>query len=77
MPKRLDCEHPNIWDETGRYLQCSMHTIGYDPVSGEALSEICAGKKLTAIHIAEKEGWVYLADKRAALCAELPPAAEY
>ena len=56
-----------VFDESGRYLQCSMHTICYDPVTGEALSEICAGKKLTALHVREAGGWVYLVDKRAAM----------
>jgi nitrite reductase/ring-hydroxylating ferredoxin subunit len=37
MPRALDCEHDDIFDETGQYLQCSMHTICYDPVSGESL----------------------------------------
>ena len=69
MPRALDCEHDDIFDETGQYLQCSMHTICYDPVSGESLSEICAGKKLTAINVREEGGWVYLVDKRAALDA--------
>jgi len=69
MPRALDCEHDDIFDETGQYLQCSMHTICYDPVSGESLSEICAGKKLTALNVREEGGWVYLVDKRAALDA--------
>ena len=67
MPKALDCEHGDIFDATRQYLQCSMHTICYDPVSGESLSEICAGKKLTALKIEESGGWVWLADKHAVL----------
>jgi nitrite reductase/ring-hydroxylating ferredoxin subunit len=70
MPKALDCEHCHIFDETGRYLQCSMHTIHYDPTTGEALSEICLGKKLTAVRVEEREGTVYLTDKRARLAGE-------
>jgi len=69
MPRPLDCEQDHIFDESGRYLQCSMHSICYDPASGEALSEICAGKKLTAVQVREEGGWVWLADKRAALDA--------
>ncbi len=65
MPRALDCEESNIFDESGRYLQCSMHSICYDPVSGESLSEICAGKKLTALKVREEGGCVYLLDKRA------------
>jgi nitrite reductase/ring-hydroxylating ferredoxin subunit len=69
MPRALDCEHSDIFDESGRYLQCSMHSICYDPVSGESLSEICAGKKLTALKVREEGEWVYLVDKRAVMDA--------
>lgn len=67
MPRTLDCEDDNIFDETGRYLQCSMHTICFDPITGESLSEICAGKKLTAFKVLEENEAVYLVDKRAVL----------
>ena len=67
MPRPLDCEQSHVFDETGQYLQCSMHTICYDPVSGESLSEICAGKKLTALQVSEEGGWVYLVDRKAAV----------
>lgn len=69
MPKRLDCEQSHIFDESGRYLQCSMHKICYDPANGECISEICAGKKLTALKVGEQGGWVYLLDKRSILDA--------
>jgi len=46
-----------------------MHSICYDPVSGESLSEICAGKKLTALKVREEGEWVYLVDKRAVMDA--------
>jgi nitrite reductase/ring-hydroxylating ferredoxin subunit len=67
MPRTLDCENSNIFDESGRYLQCSMHSICYDPISGESLSEICLGKKLTALKVKEQDDWIYLVDKRAAI----------
>ncbi|HBA65812.1 MAG TPA: (2Fe-2S)-binding protein [Methylococcaceae bacterium] len=71
MPRALDCEDSNIFDESGRYLQCSMHSICYDPVSGQSLSEICAGKKLTALKVREEGSWVYLLDKRAIMETKL------
>ena len=69
MLRPLDCEQAHIFDESGQYLQCSMHGIQYDPKSGEALSDLCAGKKLTALKVREEEGWVYLVDKRSILDA--------
>ncbi len=67
MPRTLDCENHNIFDDSGRYLQCSMHSICYDPISGMSLSEICAGKKLTALKVLEEGEWIYLTDKRAVI----------
>lgn len=67
MPKPLDVEQSHIFDETGRYLQCSMHSICYEPTTGESLSEICAGRKLTALKVREENGRVYLMEKRCAL----------
>jgi len=67
MPKALDCEESNIFDESGRYLQCSMHKICYEPVDGSSVSELCAGKKLTALKVREEAEIIYLVDKRAKL----------
>lgn len=67
MAKPLDCEDERIFDKSGRYLQCSVHGLCYDPASGEPLGGICAGQCLTALRVKEKGGWVYLADKWATL----------
>jgi nitrite reductase/ring-hydroxylating ferredoxin subunit len=64
-PRPLDCEEPDIFDESGQYLRCSVHGVLYDPVSGESVGGMCAGKKLTALKVEERGGVVYLADKRA------------
>jgi len=64
MPRRLDCEKDMIFDHTGERLRCSMHGIVYDPVSGESLSEICMGDKLTPVKILEDEAGVWICDKR-------------
>jgi nitrite reductase/ring-hydroxylating ferredoxin subunit len=47
MPRELDCEKDVIFDATGQYLRCSMHGIVYDPFSGESVSSICNGQRLT------------------------------
>lgn len=67
MPRTLDCERDGVFDPSGRYLQCSMHGICYDPVSGRSLSEICLDQSLTAIKVTEQQGWIYLVDKHARL----------
>jgi len=69
MPRALDCEASQIFDESGRYIQCSMHSICYDPVTGVSMSQLCEGKKLTALKVSEIDGVVYLLEKRAQLLA--------
>lgn len=67
MPRTLDCERADILDHSRKFLRCSMHGITYDPATGECLSEICAGKSLTALRIDERDGEIRLRDKRALL----------
>ena len=64
MPRRLDCEKDMIFDDTGRNLRCSMHGIVYDPATGESLSTICNGEKLTPVKLQEDEEGVWIVDKR-------------
>lgn len=63
MPRTLDCEQDVIFDASGRYLRCSMHGIVYDPRTGESLSEICRGQRLTAIDLVEDEAGIWIADR--------------
>jgi len=67
MPRRLDGEEPQVFDEAGGAIRCSMHGITYKPETGECLSEICAGKALTPLRVEEREAVLYLTDKRARL----------
>lgn len=64
MPRRLDCERDMIFDAAGRYLRCSMHGIVYDPCTGESLSTLCSGERLTAVRVLEDGQGVWLNDKR-------------
>lgn len=76
MPRELDCEHCHVFDETGRFLRCTMHGITYRPETGECLSEICAGKSLTPLRVTESDGAVILCDKRTRLQAAGTAASE-
>ena len=64
MPRELDCEKNTIFDETGKRLRCSMHGIVYDTNTGESLSTMCNGDKLTAIRLIEDEGNLWIKDKK-------------
>ncbi|MDD5366862.1 MAG: Rieske 2Fe-2S domain-containing protein [Gallionellaceae bacterium] len=65
MPRELDCEQDMIFDPTGRFLRCSMHGIVYEPVTGESVSEICTGKRLTPIGVLEDEEGIWIDDRLA------------
>jgi len=65
MPRELDCEQDTIFDPSGRFLRCSMHGIVYEPETGESISEICAGKRLTPIGIVEDEAGIWIDDRLA------------
>jgi nitrite reductase/ring-hydroxylating ferredoxin subunit len=64
MPRPLDCIEDMIFDESGKYLRCSMHGIVYDPSTGESVSEICHGKQLTPIELTEDERGIWIVDRR-------------
>lgn len=64
MPRPLDGEDGQIFDPQTGHLRCSMHGIVYSPETGESLSDICRGKKLTSIRIIEHEAKLYFKDKR-------------
>lgn len=63
MDRRLDCEHGAVFDPYNRFLRCSMHGIAYQPETGESLSEICLGKRLTALRLHEGQGRIVLLQK--------------
>lgn len=63
MPRRLDCEDPYVFDDSGRFLRCSMHGIVYEPGSGLCRSDICLDEQLTVLKVVERDGWVLLADR--------------
>ena len=64
MPRSLDGEDGNIFDPATGHLRCSMHGIVYSPETGESLSDICRGKKLTSVRVIEHKSKLYLKDKR-------------
>lgn len=63
MPRTLDCAADTIFDRSGHYLRCSMHGIVYDPMSGESLSEICRGQRLTDVELLEDGEGVWIVDR--------------
>lgn len=64
MPRTLDCNSKAIFDASGNFLRCSFHGIVYDPCSGESVSTLCHGERLTSVRILQNEQGIWLNDKR-------------
>lgn len=64
MPRPLDCEQAVVFDDSGRYLRCSMHGIVYTPQTGTSVSALCEGAQLRGIEIYEADGEIGVADFR-------------
>lgn len=67
MQRRLNGETDAIFDNTGRYLRCSMHGFLFDPKSGECQSPVCDGQRLQALRVEEINGMLYFAEKHLTL----------
>ena len=64
MPRTLDCESSHVFDHENGHIRCSMHGIVYSPETGESISDICRGKRLTAVRVIENEQRIYIKDRR-------------
>ena len=72
MPRRLDCERKHVFDDSGRFLRCSMHGIVYQPQTGASLSTMCEGERLRAVEVYEEGGEIGLADFRVTAAEVIP-----
>ena len=67
MHRPLNCEQDAIFDESGKYLRCSMHGFIFDPKTGECQSPVCYGQRLQALRLEEIDGALYFAEKHLTL----------
>jgi nitrite reductase/ring-hydroxylating ferredoxin subunit len=67
MHRPLNCEEDNVFDETNKYLRCSMHGFIFDPKTGECQSPVCLGQRLQSLRLEEIEGVLYFAEKHLTL----------
>jgi nitrite reductase/ring-hydroxylating ferredoxin subunit len=63
MHRPLNCEQDAVFDETGRYLRCSMHGFIFEPKTGACQSPVCFGQRLQALRVEEIDGAIYFAEK--------------
>lgn len=67
MHRPLNCEQDAVFDETGKYLRCSMHGFIFDPKTGECQSPVCLGQRLQSLRLEEMDDMVYFAEKHLTL----------
>ncbi|UOA07865.1 Rieske 2Fe-2S domain-containing protein [Methylobacter sp. S3L5C] len=67
MHRPLNCQQDAIFDETGKYLRCSMHGFVFDPKTGECQSPVCFGQCLQALRLEEIDDTLFFAEKHLTL----------
>ena len=67
MQRPLNCEADAIFDDTGRYLRCSMHGFIFDPKTGECQSPVCYGQRLQTLRLQSIADKLYFAEKHLSL----------
>lgn len=70
MHRQLNCEQDTVFDESGRFLRCSMHGFVFEPTTGECQSPVCYGERLRPIKLQEQDGMLYFAEKHLRLPME-------
>lgn len=63
MHRPLNCEQDNVFDETHKYLRCSMHGFIFDPKTGECQSPVCFGQRLQSLRLERMNDVLYFAEK--------------
>lgn len=63
MHRPLNCEQDAIFDDTGKFLRCSMHGFVFDPTTGECQSPVCLGQRLQALRLEIVDDVVHFAEK--------------
>jgi len=63
MHRQLNCEQDAIFDETGRFLRCSMHGFVFEPSTGECQSPVCYGERLRPLKLMETDDGLYFVEK--------------
>ncbi|HEX7273665.1 MAG TPA: Rieske 2Fe-2S domain-containing protein [Casimicrobiaceae bacterium] len=59
----LDWNPGDFFDSDGLYLVCATHGACYDPANGACIDGPCAGARLAAVEVHERDGAVYCAEE--------------
>ena len=59
VPTEMDWRPGEFLDDERRYIICSMHGAVYEPSNGRCIAGPCAGQRLMAVGVFERDGQVY------------------
>jgi nitrite reductase/ring-hydroxylating ferredoxin subunit len=59
VPVEMDWRPGEFLDDERRFIVCAMHGAVYEPTSGRCIGGPCAGARLMAIDVVERDGRVY------------------
>jgi nitrite reductase/ring-hydroxylating ferredoxin subunit len=59
VPTEMDWQEGEFLDMDKRWILCSIHGAAYEPADGRCVGGPCAGAKLIALEVVEREGEVY------------------
>lgn len=60
VPVELDWQKGQFFDQSGKYLICSVHGALFSPTTGGCLAGPCRGGRLPALEVVERDGEVFL-----------------
>jgi nitrite reductase/ring-hydroxylating ferredoxin subunit len=60
LPRELDWQEGEFFDDSRLYLICATHGALYHPASGQCVGGRCAGRGLVPLPVVERDGHVYL-----------------
>ena len=59
VPTEMDWRPGEFLDDERRFIVCSMHGAVYEPTTGRCIAGPCAGQRLMAVQVVERDGQVY------------------
>ena len=58
VPTEMDWRPGEFLDDQRHFIVCAMHGAVYEPTTGQCIAGPCAGQRLMAVQVAERDGQV-------------------
>lgn len=59
VPTEMDWNPGEFLSMDRRWILCALHGATYEPATGHCIAGPCAGRRLTGVPVAERDGQVY------------------